>query len=112
LSYLVSSLSLSFTGFNGLQWRLRTRKDIRVKLEVISHPEERYSASGVPRDDVSMEVASRVTELGTSLLCLVSTSTHAERPIRKSNGIGKRGQGRSRRRRREKKKNIQQRTKS
>jgi hypothetical protein len=42
---------------------------IPVKAVSISHPEERYSASGVPRDEVSMLEASRVTEVGTSLLC-------------------------------------------
>jgi hypothetical protein len=43
--------------------------DIPVKAELISHPEERYSASGVPSRVVSMEEASRVTVIGTSLLC-------------------------------------------
>jgi len=46
-----------------------TEKDIPVKAELISHPEERYSASGVPRREMSMDEASRVTEMGTSLLC-------------------------------------------
>jgi hypothetical protein len=39
--------------------------DSPVKLEAISHPEERYSASGVPRAEVSILSASLVTAPGT-----------------------------------------------
>lgn len=42
--------------------------DVRVKLESIAHPDERYSASGVPRAEVSILSASLVTALGTSFL--------------------------------------------
>ena len=48
---------------------MKRKRDIPVKAELISQPEERYSASGVPRDEVSMLEASLVTEVGTSLLC-------------------------------------------
>jgi hypothetical protein len=64
-SGLLISLSPCFPHSN--VWR--GREDIPVKAVSISHPEERYSASGVPRDEVSMLEASLVTELGTSLLC-------------------------------------------
>lgn len=47
--------------------------DIPVKAELISHPEERYSASGVPRREISMDEASLVTEMGTSLLCSLAS---------------------------------------
>lgn len=43
-----------------------------MKLDSISHPEERYSASGVPKVEVSIEEASRVTEVGTSALYFIS----------------------------------------
>lgn len=42
--------------------------DSREKLSWMLHPEERNSASGSPKDEVSISLASCVTALGTSFL--------------------------------------------